>query len=401
MITIPKLKDIIIELKTQIIAKLIGGGATFDEDTKSFVNIFSDSEGASLHSLYLVAQKVQKNCLPDLADPEEEGGSLDRYGRLMLGRERFASTNAVYVIRVTCTANGVGVAKIVNSQTFVSDSQSLNPQQIYIYEGADSVFTTTTKDITVRSTSSGIITKQNIGDFLQLTNPIDYIEFSTEIISETTAPVDKETVEEYRQKIIQSYRIEAEGGSAGDYRRWTYDAEGVLESYPYTQSNDPSSVIVFVETSTGVAAQSILDEVESVIETDPDTTLLDYQRSRRPMGVSNVEVKSVTVNTIAIEIDGYLNLTSAKETAIRESITKYIKSIKPYVDAIDSDANNQISVDGIRLAIVQAVAVSVYDSISLVVNGATIANSYILEPQLVLGKFDSLGINGTPTITFL
>lgn len=401
MINIPKLKTIITELKTQIIAKLIGSGATFDEDTKSFVNIFSDAEGASLHSLYLVAQKVQKNCLPDMADPEEEGGSLDRYGRLLLGRDRFPSTNAVYIIRVNCSSTGIGIAKILNNQTFVSDSQSLNPQQIYIYEGADIVLTSTTQDITVRSTSSGVLTKQYIGNYLQLTSPIDYIDFSAEIITETTTPVDKETVEEYRQKILQAYRIEAEGGSAGDYRRWSYDAEGVYESYPYTQSNEPSSVIIFVQSSSGIAGQSILDDVANVIDIDPDTTLLDYQRSRRPMGVSDVEVKSVYINDISIEIDGYVNLTTAKETAITSSINNYIKTIKPYIDTIDSEGNNIITLEGIRVAIAQAVPVSVYDSIMLIVNGNTIGSSYTIEPNMVLGKFDSLGINGTPTVTFV
>lgn len=400
MIEIPKLRDIIIDIRSSIVSKLIGSGSTFDEDSKSFINIFSDSVGASFKSLYLVAQKVQKNCLPDLADPEEDGGTLDRYGRLLLGRERTSATNAEYTITVTCNSVGVGVAKIKNGQTFVSDSQSKNPQQIYIYEGADVLFDATTKNITVRSTNSGDVTSQNTGDYLQITNPIDYLEFSSLIISEDTTPVNKETVEEYRQKILQAYRIEAEGGSAGDYRRWTYDVIGVKESYPYTQSNDSSAVIIFVETSTGTASSTILTNVATVIEIDPDTSLLDYQRSRRPMGVANVYVKSVYINSIDITITGYIGLTTAKQNAIQSSIVSYITNIKPYVDAIDSVANNVISIDGIRLAIAQAVPISVYTSITLEVNGNTITSTYAIEPELVSGVIDSLGINGTPTITF-
>ena len=86
MITIPTLKElydqVLSDLETQysISIPLFG---------KNFLRALAMVQAAKLKIFYLAVANLQKNIFVDTADPEASGGTLERFGRVKLGRNPF------------------------------------------------------------------------------------------------------------------------------------------------------------------------------------------------------------------------------------------------------------------------------------------------------------------------
>src|SRR5690349_13978165 len=68
---------------------------------KIFLRAFAGVQAAKLKLLYLSIANLQKNIFIDTADPEASGGTLERFGRIKLGRNPFPATAGQYEIQVT------------------------------------------------------------------------------------------------------------------------------------------------------------------------------------------------------------------------------------------------------------------------------------------------------------
>lgn len=387
MINIPTTQELFNSIKLNLEAELNIQIPTFG---KAFLFALCGVLAGTLKLFYLTIGKVQKNIFVDTADSEANGGTLERWGRVKLGRNPLPARAAEYEVTIT---GDVGYT-IPAQTTFKSDDDALNPSILYILD-APFTFTTTTETITLRCLTAGLDGKQSINDTLTATAPLAGANEQVIIDSETIEPLPAETLEQYRQLTIDAFQLEPQGGAGTDYRLWASDAQGVEQTYPYAKSGDSNVVEVFVEAvlsastdGKGTPSSSILNEVRNVIEFNPNTDLPLFERGRRPLGVFDVDVKSVVISDIVITINDS-EFSANEETLVESSIKDYVKSIRPKVDSIKANVDDVIRLNSIIFAIENAVSGVNYGNVEMEINGNPIAVSYELD-QGEIGFVDNV-----------
>jgi uncharacterized phage protein gp47/JayE len=316
---------------------------------------------------YLLIAKVQKNIFVDTAEPESSGGTLERFGRIKIGRNPFPAQPGYYILNVT----GSTGATIAAQTTFKSDDDSTSPGKLFIL---DSSYTMTGSgdQITVRALEAGLDSKLSVSDTLTATAPIALVDSEAVVSSEQTQPQAAENIETYRAAVEQSFRLEPQGGAHADYRLWASEVQSVQQSYPNT-GNATNEIDLYVEATVadstdgkGTPSTQILQDVEDVIEL-PTTT----QPARRPMN-DIVNYLAITPLDIDITITGFVDLTTEKQTAIENAIEVAINNIRPFIGAIDVVAEKNDILDNNKLinVILNVLPGSVFTSISFDVDGS-------------------------------
>lgn len=303
---------------------------------KNFLRAMAAVQAAKLKIYYLGLGSLQKNIFVDTADSEKSGGTLERFGRVKIGRNPFPATQGKYNVTVT----GVVGATIPAQTTFKSDDTAQNPGMMFILDIAYTLVAVS-DTITLRALVSGTGSRLQIGDTLTATAPIINVDSGAVVSAEVDVPNSAEDIELYRKVVIDSYRLEPQGGASADYRIWGHDASGVKEIYPYAASAAPNEINVFVEATVvdstdgmGTPTVTILDDVTAAIEADPITG-----RGRRPLGVFAVHTLPVVVNKVSIVITGYQGLTPAKEALLFQGLSEAIANVRPFIAGADILAN--------------------------------------------------------------
>lgn len=306
---------------------------------KVALNAIALVQAAKLKLYYLSAEFVYKNIFPDQADSEDLGGTLSRFGYVKLGRYPNAATAGEY----ECSITGTTGATIASGTTFKSMDSSTNPDYVFILDSAYT-FTSSTGTITLRALTAGTESELSVDDELQVTSPLSNVDSYATVTSVSTEPEDAEDTDEYREKVIQGYQEELEGGAKTDYRNWAFDVDVVKWTNP--QVGTPGEINLYVEvyaaSSTdghGTPTSAILEEVAEVIEYDPDTTKADDERGRRPMGTFQVNV--LPINPVAVDVV-ITNLSDTSYlTSIESAIEELLEDIRPYVDGADAPTDSQ------------------------------------------------------------
>lgn len=362
--------DIISDIQTQY-------GNTISPIGKVFLRAQAAVSAGKIWSLFMALAFVQKNIFVDTADPAEMGGTLDRFGYVKLGRTRYQATAGVYKIQITGTIGAIVPA----STTFKSDDTSLSPGFLFILDAAYTLVSTT-DTIDVRALTPGIDSKLNVSDTLTATGPIALVNSSAIVSLITTPPLAEESVEDYRQKIIDSYRFESQGGAATDYRLWSADAQGVEKVYPYATSGTPSSVDLYIEATPpdsidgkGTPTAQLLLDVEAVVNFNPNTGLALNERGRRPLQ-AKVNYYPITVQDVDITINSFAGLTPAIQAALLTALTSMVNKIRPYVDSADivSERNDTIDQNKVISAIINNQPGASFGAISIDVAGSPITS---------------------------
>jgi uncharacterized phage protein gp47/JayE len=200
MINIPTFTQLYNQVKADYEAEL---GVVLPTFGQSLLRVKAVVLAGQLKLFYLMVALTQKNIFVDTADPESIGGTLERFGRVKLGRNPFPAVQGQYLVSVTGSAGAV----IPASTTFKSDDSSLNPARIYQLDTAYTL-TGSTGNITVRALVAGIESKLQAGDTLTSTAPLANVNSSVEVVSESVQPLAAENIEEYRLFIVKFYHID-------------------------------------------------------------------------------------------------------------------------------------------------------------------------------------------------
>lgn len=291
-----------------------------------------------LYLFYLSGAKVQKNVFPDLADTEVNGGTLERFGRARLGRDPFPASQGIYLLDITGSAGGT-----------VQQGVIFKANNGYNYSVEASVTLTGSKgQVTVRALTPGMGARLMVADELNATQPILNVDTLAVVASEVEEPIDEEDIEDYRSKVLQSFRIEAQGGASGDYRLWAADAQGVREVYPFV--GDPGEVDLYIEATLssstdgkGTPTTTIINNVEEVVNLDPDETKSLNDRGRLPMNVYAVNYLPITPLNVDVAISGYTGNISEAQTAVAAALADYLYTVRPYVAGADASDNSNLS----------------------------------------------------------
>lgn len=374
MQNIPTLVQIVDSFIANIEAQLNNSVPT---NAKAFLRALANTEGAELKLLYLALGYIQQNMAPDLAQSESVGGMLERYGRIRLGRNPYGATAGSYTVQVSGTIG----AEINGQVTFLSDDTSESPGNLYIL---DNHFTlvTGTDIITLRSLTTGTGALLKIGDSLTATSPIALVDSSVVVTGISIQPFDAETLEAYRAEILKTYRLSPQGGAATDYRLWAQDAQGVAAVYPYAASGYTNRVNLYIESTIsdstdgkGTPSPTMISNVQSVVEFNPDTTIPLLQRGRRPITVI-VNYLPVTIATVDITIPSFIGLTTDIQNLISTGLTSYLSLIRPFIAAADilSDKNDTIDINAIAAAILSVIPGASFGTVGLKVNGVSVSS---------------------------
>jgi uncharacterized phage protein gp47/JayE len=325
----------IVELKEQISKDLRNRLNLSDDKLKKVLDAFSGVLAAQFKLAYLGIEDAQRNLYPDTADTFENGGSLNRLGSIYLNRDIRPATSAIYKVNVT----GVEDSVLRSGLTFKSNIDSSNPNKLYILEN-EYTLTGSNDLITVRSVDGGLDYSQDNGNNLTITEPVIGVDKTVTInkngFVSFTDPLAAETTQEFRNSILNAIQLEPQGGSKSDYRIWASDAAGVRFVYPYVKDGEAGTVQIFVESSGngGVPNQAILDEVEEVINFDPDETKPTAQRARRPIQV-NLEVVPIDPVDVEINITGLEDSSTSVRDSIELNLIEFLRNIRPFVDGSD------------------------------------------------------------------
>lgn len=369
-IQIPTINELFTSIKGDLESKI---GITIPIFGKSFLNGLAAVQAAKLKLYYLAIANLQKNMFPDLAESEAIGGTLERFGRVKLNRNPFPAKAGQYTVTVT----GQIGATINANTTFKSDDNSNSPTKLFVLDNSFTLVATTGV-ITLRALEGGTGSRLNIGDTLTATAPILNADEIVTVLTESIQPLEAEDLEDYREKIVEAFRLEPEGGAGSDYRLWSNDAQGVRTVYPYAKVGFPNEVAVFVESilanstdGKGTPSSVMLADVESVIEFDPDTTAPLNERGRRPIAAFNIDIQPVSIKDIDIIITGFQDLTPTKQTTIFNALKEGIEEIRPFVPSVDilTDRNDVLNNSKITFMILDAVP-AVFTNLSFTTNGS-------------------------------
>lgn len=370
MRNIPTLQELYNDLITSIENQF---GITIPTFGKNVFRAISASYAGKLKIIHLHIGKVQDNIFIDTADPVSQGGTLERFGQVKLGRGPFPAVAGQYEVAVT----GDPGSTIAAQTTFKSDDGSSAPGYLYILD-EEYTMTGSGDVITLRALTAGTESQLQQNDTLTSTVPISGVESGATVSSEVVEPIDAESTEEYRQKGIDAYRQEPQGGAATDYRLWAADAQGVAKVYPYAKPGDDGIIDLYVEATKssstdnkGTPSAALLDDVEEVIELDPDTTKPTNERGRRPLGVFQVNYLPITPLDIGIEIQGG-SYTSDQEAAIEAALIEMIDMIRPFVTGADlvSELNDTLDNNRVVFTIQSTVPAVTFTGVQITVDGS-------------------------------
>lgn len=335
-------------------------------------------QAGKLWLLYKLIGFVQKNIWPDTADPEASGGTLERFGRVRLGRNPRAAVAGQYRVLVTGTIGAVIPAQAV----FKSDDTALHPGFLFILDNAHTLLTATADTMVLRALTGGVEAKLAVGNTLTTVSPIANVDSVVTVTVEEIQPLAAETLAAYRQAILDSFRLEAQGGAATDYRIWAADAQGVAKVYPYAKEGETNANNIYVEATIadstdgkGTPSQAILDDVEDVVNFDPDTSIPINERGRRPNTV-RCYFLAITPKNVDITITGFVGVTVTQKALILAAITNFLATVRPFVAAADTAAsrNDIVSANNLNGVIFSQIPAAVYTGITLQVAGVSLSS---------------------------
>ncbi len=379
MIQLPTLSQLISNVLNDLETEY---GVNISLTRKVALRVIATVQGGQLWLLYKVIGFTQKQVWPDTANPEAQGGTLEQFGRVRLNRNPFSAVQGQYTVIVTGT---IGATLPAQTTIAKSNDNSLSPGFLFVLDNAYTLVSTT-DSVTLRALTAGTAAKLSIGDTLTFTSPIPNVDAVCAVSGEVVQPLAAESIEAYRTAILTSFQLEAQGGAATDYRIWSGDAQGVERVYPYAKSGETNAVNLFVEATIadstdgkGTPSQAILDDVESVVNFNPDTSLPVNERGRRPLTVI-VYFLPVTPYDVNITITGGTFSTSEK-AAILSAMQTAVGAVRPYVAAADpiSTKNNVVDTNKLNGVIYSAVPGAVYTGVSFTVNGSPVQTYTFLQ----------------------
>lgn len=278
---------------------------------------------------------------------------------------------------------------VLSGDTLTSGEKIVNPatEVIYVLVG-DIVITPPTATATIRATQIGEIGNVDVGTELSFVNPPASVEKEVEVTAITTAGVDPEETDDFRQRTLERYAARPQGGAYADYRDWAEEVTDIKNAYPYSGWGDdaiPDSrtgqVFVYCESASqpdGIPLPATLVEVKEHIEEDGSGLA-----NRRNIN-AYVWVFAISRVTFDIEIIGLAaeNLEDTK-TAIEEGLTDYFKEREPYITGLSipprKDIISEYSVGG-AVAQIAAANSGTIQSVVVSEGGAPIPdNIYYLQ----------------------
>ena len=224
--------------------------------------------------------------------------------------------------------------------------------------------------VSVVCTEIGTAGNLEQNDTLNFVNPYGFIKTEAVVSDVARVGLDNELESSYRNRVINRFRLQPQGGALADYRIWASEVPGVLNVYPYNDKEQPGGVLLYVSGISDVYADRIPDKgllkkVGEACTYDPETG----RATRKPLTAmldpkndgSYSNVKPVSVAVFDVVITGVSGIAPADfAQVVKPSLQNYFLDRDLYIRGL-SDDNNRINVISKNhvITVVNQIAVSV------------------------------------------
>lgn len=262
------------------------------------------------------------------------------------------------------------------------------------------------ESVKVVCTEIGTAGNLEVNDVLNFVNPYGFIKSEAVILEVERMGLDEELEANYRERLINRFRLQPQGGALADYRIWAADVPGVLRVYPYNDKEQPGGVLLYVSGIPSVfndriPDKGLLKKVGEVCTYDPETG----KAIRKPLTAmldpkndgSYENIKPVSVVEIEVAVTGVTGIAPADfAELIKPALKNYFLDRDLYIRGLSDDNNrtNVISKNHV-ITVINQIAVTakaVFEEVVLKKENV-VFSSYVLDDGK-LAKLGAFSING-------
>lgn len=260
--------------------------------------------------------------------------------------------------------------------------------------------------VKVVCTEIGTTGNLEVNDVLNFVNPYGFIKSEAVVLEVERMGLDEELEANYRERLINRFRLQPQGGALADYRIWAADVPGVLRVYPYNDKEQPGGVLLYVSGIPSVfndriPDKGLLKKVGEVCTYDPETG----KAIRKPLTAmldpkndgSYENIKPISVVKIEVAVTGVTGIAPADfAELIKPALKNYFLDRDLYIRGLSDDNNrtNVISKNHI-ITVINQIAVTakaVFEEVVLKKENV-VFSSYVLDDGK-LAKLGAFSING-------
>lgn len=243
----------------------------------------------------------------------------------------------------------------LEGQVIMQGAQLKSDKTGLVYVTSETVTTAgESASIPVYCSQAGAAGNLEMGDELKFVSPLSGVEQAAAVYSVTQAGVDDETEAHYRARVVNRYSNQPQGGALSDYRIWAFDAQGVLQTYPYNGENSPGDVVIYVAGTTDVyptrvPGRELCVAVGEACTYDPETGIANRKPLTAILDPNNdgtyLNVKPVSIVTIDLAVTGIAGVDPRDFGAAFKSVAEtYLLGREPYIRGLSDDNNRTNSV---------------------------------------------------------
>nr|DAI37131.1 MAG TPA: Baseplate J like protein [Caudoviricetes sp.] len=241
--------------------------------------------------------------------------------------------------------------------------------KLYIVEETKTLLQTK-ETVSVVCTEIGTAGNLEKNDTLNFVNPYGFIKTEAIVSDVARVGLDNELESSYRNRVINRFRLQPQGGALADYRIWASEVPGVLNVYPYNDKEQPGGVLLYVSGISDVYVDRIPDKgllkkVGEACTYDPETG----RATRKPLTAmldpkndgSYSNVKPVSVAVFDVVITGVSGIVPADfAQVVKPALQNYFLERDLYIRGLSDDNNrtNVISKNHV-ITVINQIAVSV------------------------------------------
>ncbi len=224
--------------------------------------------------------------------------------------------------------------------------------------------------VSVVCTEIGTAGNLEQNDTLNFVNPYGFIETEAIVLDVARVGLDNELESSYRNRVINRFRLQPQGGALADYRIWASEVPGVLNVYPYNDKEQPGGVLLYVSGISDVYVdrvpdKGLLKKVGEACTYDPETG----RATRKPLTAmldpkndgSYSNVKPITVAVFDIVITGVSGIVPADfAQVVKPALQNYFLDRDLYIRGLSDDNNrtNVVSKNHV-ITVINQIAVSI------------------------------------------
>lgn len=282
-------------------------------------------------------------------------------------------------------------------------TQFVNPATGLIYVTTETVLLRNIEaEIGIKCVESGIAGNAEVNEELNVVSPYFNIGKKAVITEVTDKARDGESEDGYRSRVRLRWQIQPQGGALGDYRKWSSDVAGVLQTYIYKDDDSAAGVLIYVAANdeNRIASPGMLKEVGEACSYDPVTG-----EGRKPVTAvldpanngSYGNVRACSISGFDVYIDDFegKEIDSFKKSA-KTNFESYFLEREPFVRGLSVD---NVRVDRISTSNLVSIANDIaeglngyFGSVRLVKNDSVITDYTLGKGELA--KLDNLYVNG-------